>query len=363
MPFGYSGLRATLRFIRNPERFIKDATNRWGATFHFPLAGRKILATGDPVLASELFGANSEGMFFPEPIFEVLGVRSIIFQRNEEHTRLRSLLRTSLAGVALQPIARYEARLLAQEVLEPLRGSFRVNLMPALRRYMFHATLQMLTGQAVRNKALKALWDTWIRSLHPLLLLPPHPWVRFSFWGRSPWDRCVAARNQLRAGLCELAERSTPGYPAHRLMTELEPEVLVDQLLTVLFASQDNPAIILARMLAASQQDPQLTVMALMDQVLEKHPPMPLIPHAIREARPDLGLVAGDGVALLPGVLQNRSAFGFGPHRCLGVQWTQVLLEEAMRMLWPHLQGHRLEVGPSIRQRFSWGPDEIWLSP
>jgi len=234
-----------------------------------------------------------------------------------------------MMGVAFNPIAQHEAHLMAQGVLEPLHGDFRIDLMPPIRRYLLQATLQMLTGNMTpQHKEFVALWEAWMDLLHPLLMFPPHPWVRFSCWGHSPWDRCVTAR---------------------------------DQLLTLIFGAVDNPSIVLAWMLAEFQTE-QGDDHSLFDRVLDQHPPMPLIHHGLQMARPDLGLGVGDSVALLPGVLQNKTSFGFGPHRCLGMGWARVLLLEAMRMLRPRLQGHRLEVGPSVRQRFSWGPRQIWLS-
>jgi len=356
---GSSRLSTTLAFIQNPERFVATCTAKWGPTWYFYLAGRKILVTGDPSLAEELFGSNSDATFFPQHLYEVFGRESLLFQTDEPHARMRSLLRSAFSGVALAPIADHEARRMCDKV--PLHGRVHVDLMPGIRNYILHATLQLMTGQVVPRDRVSQEWDLLLSRLHPLLLMPIHPWCRFRFWGISPWDRYLSARDQVRSTLHHLAITSTEGYPAHRMMLALDPKTVVDQLMTFLFGAIDNTAITLAWMLRSWHQEERGAT--LISRALNEHPPVPVIPHNLRVARPDLGLMVGDGVALAPQLLKDKSAFGLGPHRCLGVAWSQALLMAAHRALQPYLLNHKVTLGPSHRQRFSWGPSRVWLHP
>lgn len=345
----------TLKFVRDPEAFIASSTKKWGPTWFFHLAGRKVLVTSDASVALPLMG--SEGTFFPDPLFHVFGRESILFQSGDMHHRIRALLRLSMSQLALASIAETEAQRMCSEVLDPLMGNFRINLALGVRRYFLTATLEMLTGLP-NHPGFGALWDRFIQTLRPTLLLPPHPWFRYRFFGCSPWDKCCSARAELRDALLRLARDSDPNYPAFHLLQELPPENVVDQLMTILFGSIDNPTITLAWML--SEQSPEASSISLFTSALENHPPMPFLPHHISQDHPDLGLKVGDGVAIAPKFLP-RSAFGIGPHRCLGAQWAQILVQAAFRVLRPYLVNHRITLGPSKRQNFSWGPSEIWL--
>lgn len=310
---GFSGLVDTWKVLANPERFLHGMKEPF-----FTLAGRSVtLGEGPP----------PEGIFLPEPLFEASAVQ---YQPKADRQHARQVFQESLHGIGLTAFADCGARSLQDPLLQ-LRIPFRVELLGHIRRTFLQATLQMLMGQAI-PPSFFPLWETWLSTLHPLLLFPPHPWFRCC----GPWSRSLAARTAVREALIACCNSSTQGSPAARMRSLLQGDALVDQLLLVLLGSSEQPAIHLAWALSERAKHPEEGDGPLLDRVQEEHP-MLLIPRK-------------DGL-----VVHKRQS------RADQV-WPRTLLLAALRTLRPYVQGHHVQLGPQIRQRYFWGPGAVWLT-
>ncbi len=145
LPPGPSASRAvqTLRFVRDPVSFWEDATRRFGQTFTLRLYGPgDVVFISDPPSLKRLFAADRTNTVAPGRnvmLESVLGRRSVLLAKDEEHLRRRKLMLPPFHG----------ERMRAYESVIEEAAERQIEGWPTGRRFPLHPSMQALTLEVI----------------------------------------------------------------------------------------------------------------------------------------------------------------------------------------------------------------------
>ncbi|WP_019932044.1 cytochrome P450 [Nocardia sp. BMG111209] len=375
------------------DRYFRWRRTRDGDPFavRFPGFGR-VLFTGTPEGAKELLRAPVSLLVppRPNPIEPLVGSASVILARDERHRRTRELLAPAFHGSAIASFAEAirdaaDAEMDGVRTGVPWQPGVRLDLRSAARAITLRVILQAVFGLSDprrRAEYTKEVVAYLTAFSGPLLLVPA---LRHGAFGRTPWDRFVAARTRLDALITADIERrrgettATTDILGTLLRAryadggEMPVDELSEQLRTFLVAGHETTATSLvwalywlyrqpetlrrlrAELAAAAGAEPDdLSRLPYLDAVcketLRMHPPVPIVlrrligPFTLR----GVDLAAGDNMGIVVSLLHSDpdvfpDAAEFRPERFLERRYTP--FEFA-----PYGGGHRRCLGASLAE-------------
>ncbi|NEW43627.1 cytochrome P450 [Nocardia cyriacigeorgica] len=353
----------------------------------FPGLGEAVF-TGTPEGARELFRAPVPALVppRPNPIEPLVGTASLILTGGERHRRDRALLAPALHGSRVRAYSELIEESVRFEVDRWRQGTV-IDARSAATAITLRVILDAVFGVGgERRAAYAAAIGAFLGSFSgPLMLLPA---LRHGLFGQAPWDRFVAAREQLdRLLLTDIAERRDGGGGADILSTLLDTRYedgsaisdsdLCDQLRTLLVAGHETTANTLVWALLRLHREPAVLerlrtelrasdgenptrlpyLDAVCQETLRLHPAVPIVlrrltgPFTLRGVRLDSEAIMGIAVPLLhsdPAVwvepdrfqperfIERRytpfefAPFGGGHRRCVGAALAELELRIAV---------------------------------
>lgn len=259
----------TLRLLREPYEHLRRCARRYGDPFTLPHAFGPIVMTGDPDGIQAIFAADPAIFAVPgaELVSPIMGQGSLIVMHGERHRAARQLLapqfhgdRVRAHGEAIRAITlrhierwRFDTPFAMQELTQAIS-------LDVIIRSVFG-----VTDEADARELAEALIDVLTRSQAALAFFEP---LRKNLFGLSPWARLqrAIARADTLVYRHIAARRASPDRGAdvlgllvaarHDDGTAPGDRELRDQLMTLLLAGYDAPAVILSWALLCLHRNP-----------------------------------------------------------------------------------------------------------
>lgn len=367
MPHAFPGTAsplATLAFIRKPLSLITTMTSRHGPTWWIRLGGKKLYVTWDRRLALEATHEHRTEFYEPSPFNDVLGENNLLALTGEQHRIVKGHV-TRLMG--FQPVlilTNRAIRAVMPSDVEPGRDADGCLIVSSILLH-FIATLVVGEVNVLDNhesvEGLKKWMARFFDELSATKLMAPS--TRISLCGLTRWDRFIVARDELRSRIRSLIylPDSLP-YQLLHIAPDLSSEMVIDQIITLIFGCYDNPLMTTMNLLIHNAGIE--TFSDTLDRVAVSHPVVPIIPRSVvrdcvlvDDARRELQLREGDGIGIIAMAGQRRDAFGYGHRMCPGRSWTYKICATLASML-----AWRIRVsGPAVigRSRLSYGPISV----
>ncbi len=266
MGFGFRKwpLYQALAFSRWPKEFLRSLQDQQGDGFLFSLPGLgRIHVTGTARGAREIFSAPYDTFtrLQNSPVEPILGPESLMLVAGKRHLEERKALSVPFRG---ESMLAYGDSIVDDTCrhLESALGEGRFVVQDLARRIALDVIIGCVFG--VQEPARKALFHRAIsrmmdRYITPLMVLP---FLRFGFWGLSPWDRFCQARSRVHLLFREefqVAGEGRVDILGRLLAMEPRPgeEALLSLLCTRLVAGHDTSAIGLTWALYFLHSQPQ----------------------------------------------------------------------------------------------------------
>jgi cytochrome P450 len=327
-------LAQTVAFHRDPLAFLAAARERYGDVFTLRLLTvRPLLVLADPAAVEQLLDADPRSAHAGEARREVLpfaSARSVFGADAERHQAARSRIAPAMSEEAMSrhlPAIRRIAERHASEW--PRRRPFR--LLPRARALTDEVFVRLVLG--VRDAELSAALIAAIRRMlwtpgNPPLTLPGPGDGAAGRLGQALFERRQAPVVRLLIRAIE-ARRKDPGEEIDVLgcvigaEPRLRSEEIVDELMSLLMAAQEPPAIALTWLLDRLGREPQLangfredpgsdSSSAFVREVLRLQPPASGVLRRLTRPIEVGGLVLPAGAtALVPTSLLHRDPRGY----------------------------------------------------
>lgn len=369
----------TLAFWTDLDRFLRAAARRYGSTFTV-----RVFPWGEVVVVSDAHAIRTVFTGDPEAwrggesyrlLGPLIGPRSLVLLDGEEHLRVRRQLLAPFHGEAVR---RHEQAIeaVAQAEVErwPLGRAF--ELTERMRAITLEVMLHCVIG-AEQRRRLDELRSTLAEAvkLRPLMLLmwACPPLARVPPW-RSFDRRLERAKALLREEIARRRADPAVGERADVLSCligacELDEEMLLDQLTTLLLAGHDTTATSLVWAVERLVRHPQALARAREDEryldavvkeTLRTRPALPAVTRrTTREVQLD-GWTLPAGVTVMPGIrlahlcerhfadpdafrperfLEGEGGgyawvpFGGGTHRCIGAAFAAFQMRVVLRTI------------------------------
>jgi cytochrome P450 family 135 len=371
-------LAQTLAFHRKPLAFLRRAQERYGDVFTVRLLTvRPLLVIAHPAAVEKLLGADPESAHAGEGRRRVLpfaSPRSIFGADAERHRAARGRVARAMSEEAMSHRRPEIARIASRHASEwPRDRPFR--LLPRLRTLTDEIFVRLVLG--VRDKELAAALVAAIRRMlwtpgNPPLTLPgPGDGVAGRL-GQALFERRQAPVASLLASAVK-ARRSELSEDVDVLgcMVSASPalstEEIVEELMSLLMAAQEPPAIALGWLLDRLGREPQLArgfcedpvserSDALVREVLRLQPPASAVLRRLtKPAKVDGRVLPAGETTMVPTTLLHRDArvheepdrfqperwlgersggpnfpFGGGGRRCVGEPLARAEIEAAL---------------------------------
>ena len=408
----------TWRIARQPFEAYARWRAKHGDTYLVRAINGDVVVTASTDMIRDLFRARTDEVepFGVDAAVAFLGSRSLLLVRGEAHRRERELLTPPFHGRRMKAYgaAMRDATLRATE---RWRAGSEVVLADTFLSISLDIIVHAVFGVLGEND--KARWTaalrTLVRRVSPAALFAPV--LQTSFFGLSPWDRFVEAREQLDALIYEaIRARRVSGERGDDLLslmldatytdgTPMPDEGIRDELVTMLFAGHETTQIAmswavyrlhrrqetLARLLedlAAHPDDPEtLAQLPWLDAVVKESLRLqPIVPDIVRTLTVDqtLGgheLPAGTHVAPVaalvhadPELYPQPDAFrperfvdhtfrpweflpfGGGVRRCIGAALATWEMKVVLGTLLPRFELEMRSIEYPVRRNITMGP-------
>ncbi|HMP80820.1 MAG TPA: cytochrome P450 [Pirellulaceae bacterium] len=249
----------TWQLIRDPRRALSHWTQRYGDPFLLRALNGPVVVTGRSELIKQIFGANPDhlGVFATQTTASILGAGSLLVMQGEPHRRERRLLTPLFTGERMKAYGDTMREVALRRTHQHQGGNPFLMMdttteisLEIIVRAVFGGQQPEVVDQMFR--AAKRLVD---RS-SPLIFFSNK--MQFRCGGWSPWDRYLAARDQLFKALDhELnraesidSERSDILYLLKQATYEDGSQIadshLRESLATLLFAGHETSALAMA---------------------------------------------------------------------------------------------------------------------
>ena len=246
MPHAFPGTAsplATLAFIRKPLSLITTMTSRHGPTWWIRLGGKKLYVTWDRRLALEATHEHRTEFYEPSPFSDVLGENNLLALTGEQHRIVKGHV-TRLMG--FQPVLVLTQRAIQAVMSTEVEHGKEVDGCHIVSSILLHFIATLVVGEVNvldNSDSVKGLKEWMVRFFDELpaskLMVPA---LRIPLCGLSQWDRFETARDELRSRIRALIylPDSLP-YQFLHIAPELSSDMVVDQIITLIFGCYDNP--------------------------------------------------------------------------------------------------------------------------
>ena len=251
-------LLCTYRIMVDPIRWYKHWRKRFGSTYLVPAINGDVVVTSNPENVRRLFKLRSDETkpFAMDAVVPVIGRGSIFLLSGVRHRKERRILmppfhgeRMRSYGDAIRQIAeRAASRWEVGKPVDIAEDALDLSLEVILR-----AVFGVTTDERVAEY--KVLIEDLVNRFHPILAFAP--FLRIGFFGWSPWDRFLAARERFDVVLYEdIAARRASGARGVDILSllldatyedgsQLSDELLRDELISLLIAGHETTQIVL----------------------------------------------------------------------------------------------------------------------
>lgn len=408
LPPGREGLPVigeTLDFLRSPVDFVDQRRAAHGQVFRTHLLGSPTVLMAGPDANRWIFSGEDKYLQnrWSYAIRQLLGANCLAMINGEEHRERRRLLMPHFSQQAMREFVPTIQAIAERHIAAWATHAGPLTVFPAMQDLVFEIAIALIMGNdGVDRPYLSARFRTWTAGLFTALPLDV-PWTTFGK-ARRAGRELIAALDAIVARRMALAEQ-----PADILGSLInarddagrgfEREVIVDELLLLLFAGHDTTVAALSNLLMLISQHPEvqervraevrqadlpnplshtaLKGLAYLNQVIhEGLRYIPPIGGAFRITTEDVAygeyrIPKGWTVMLSPRATHRSApwteptrfdpdrwgaerseqkqagafiAFGGGPRVCLGTHFALVEMQVVLTVL---LQGYRWELAPN----------------
>lgn len=246
----------TLKFIGSPRKMLEQWRDQYGDPFLLHALNGPIVLTGREDLIRQIFGCDPDifDQFAIQTILPVMGSGSIFSMIGNEHRRERKLLMPMFHGDRMRSYGQNMQDLAIRKV-EAKLDSGRIDTLPLMTEISFGVIVQNILG-GTNGPEIEALIESSrrvINSIRPLLLFTRRSHI--SFFGLTPWDRFLRAKQDLFEQMDRIIESRLHGSQDHDDILSLlcsasyedgQPmtrQHIRDELLTFLFAGHETTAL------------------------------------------------------------------------------------------------------------------------
>lgn len=249
------GLGELIAYGRTPYELFRHMEATYGDPFTLRTPHGKIVMTGRPELAKQIYAAPSEtfDVTTVKALTPMLGRHSLILQSGLTHKRNRKLLSPPFVGEAMR---NYETRIaaIAAHHAEGLQVGQQIPIQDVTQAASLDVIIEVVFGvtdERERDELRSAIHQR-IEASHPAILFVPG--IRHRFLGLGPWARFERAmvrldgllRRQIRRRVAQA--QSMPGSDVLSLLCQaryddgesITEDELRDQLLTLLVAGHET---------------------------------------------------------------------------------------------------------------------------
>jgi cytochrome P450 family 110 len=279
LPPGPKGsLIPTLKFIRSPRKMLVQWRSQFGDPFLLHALNGPIVLTGREDLIREIFGADPDifDQFAIQTVLPILGTGSIFAMVGSNHRRERKLLMPMFHGDHMRSYGGKMCELATSKAEEYLRAGH-VEALPLMTDISFGVIVQNIIGGTDRQDLEELITASRkvVSAIKPILLFTRRSHI--SFFGLSPWDKFLRARQDLFDSLDRIINRrqdqvSTQDdilsllcqaqYEDGQPMTR---EHIRDELLTFLFAGHETTALSLTWAMYHLHRHPEILSRLLLE--------------------------------------------------------------------------------------------------
>ncbi|MGV3486385.1 MAG: cytochrome P450 [Planctomycetaceae bacterium] len=272
--------RPTLQLIRNPRAAMEGWVKRYGDPFLLNALNGPVVVTGRPDLIRMIHGQdpNLYAPFATSTIVPLMGSGSMLVLEGEPHRRERRLMMPMFHGDRMKAYGE-SIQQIALEQFECHLARPRMNTLELMTDISLETIVRTIFGGDDRSLVME-LMDASRRvvaSSSPLLFFSRKTHV--SFYGWSPWDRWLAAKNNLFLLLDKIiVQRRSSEPPQNDILSLLceatyedgqaiTQEHIYSELMTFLFAGHETTALTLTWAIYHLHQTPG--VLATLRQELD----------------------------------------------------------------------------------------------
>jgi cytochrome P450 family 110 len=188
----------TLKFIRSPRKMLEQWRSQFGDPFYLLALNGPIVLTGREDLIREIFGTDPDkfDQFAVQTIVPLLGSGSIFALTGAAHRRERKLLMPMFHGDRMRSYGADMCELAFTKAEDKLTAG-RFEALPMMTDISFRVIVKNIIGGTDPQEVerLVAASQSVIKAINPLLLFTKRS--HFSFFGLTPWDRFIQAKEKL----------------------------------------------------------------------------------------------------------------------------------------------------------------------
>jgi len=251
-------LMSTYRIMVDPIRWYTQWRATYGSTYRVPAVNGDVVVTSNPENVRRLFKLRSDETkpFAMDAVLPVIGRGSIFLLSGVRHRKERRILmppfhgaRMRSYGDAIRQIAeRAASKWVVGQPVDIADDALDLSLEVILR-----AVFGVTTDERVAEY--KVMIEDLVGRFHPILAFVP--FLRFRFFGLSPWDRFLSSRDRFDALLLkDIAARRASGDRGVDILSllldatyedgsKLTDGLLRDELISLLIAGHETTQIMI----------------------------------------------------------------------------------------------------------------------
>lgn len=247
------------QLLHDPETLLSRTRDQHGDPFSVRVAGQDLVLTTTPDGAKEIFGADPTvfAAYGAELLAPFLGEQSVLLLSGAPHRAERRLLMPPFHGERMRAYGD-TIRAAARRTLEtqlPLGAT--ATALDLAQDTTLEVIVRAVFGvdQAERVSHVRAAVEAKLNAITGQLVF--FPVLRRSFFGLGPWARFMASERNARRLLHETIDSKRDGSRGDDILSLLldarhedgspmPDSVMVDELMTLLFAGHETTAITLA---------------------------------------------------------------------------------------------------------------------
>jgi cytochrome P450 family 110 len=251
-----SALLSLVAYVRDPMECMIPMVKKYGDPLTFP-GNPPMVLTGDPAGIKAIYAADPDTF---EPLNvdfgELLGRRSVLFQKGAEHKRARKLMMPPFHGARMRAYGEQICRLTEQRTKDWKPGAH-VTVLDAAQAISLDVILQAVFGvtEAGRMDEFAKLLLEITNGISPLIAL--FPALRREFGGFGPYAGFLRKRVMLHEKIAELVAERRASEPREDILSlmlaaryddgePLADEEVRDQLITLVLAGHETTAMSIA---------------------------------------------------------------------------------------------------------------------
>ncbi|GFZ15107.1 hypothetical protein Acr_24g0012970 [Actinidia rufa] len=275
----------TLSFLKalkqdHVVQWVADRITRHGPVFKTSLIGSKVVVITGQAGNRFVFSGSDNGVASNLPLSQasILGKRSIFEISGSRHKLVRGAMMTFLKPESLQRFVGEMDTIVKQQLLQELNGKDSIHGVTLMKTITFNVTCSLLFGLQDGKEKLDALYEDFAIALKGNWAIPlecPGTVFRKAMQARRKIYKFFSNVVREKKREIELG-KIVPGSQADMILTflalrdengkPLSEEEMIDNFITLVFASHDTTTIVLSMFMRHLARDPEVRSMVLVEQ-------------------------------------------------------------------------------------------------